>query len=164
MESANPLVKTQELKEPPPKYPITVKCVVASLSEKIPDILKIRDFAHSMNINFMTREYNSTKYSDDRHSVTRLPAFHIYLHNGYQTTFYLNTRPYQIIQEIVQKYEEAKERKRLKRTGHTFYTEVRAYLKAAFRPTGITKMPVGAAAAGQFIGQKCGEIPRKLPV
>ena len=128
----NPLVKTQELAVPP-KYPITVKCVVDSLSEKIPDILKIRDFAHGMNINFTTREYNSKKYSDDRDHITRLPAFHIYFHNGYRSTFYLNTRPYQIIQEIVQEYQEAQERKRLRRTWNTFYTELRAYLKAAFK-------------------------------
>ena len=128
----NPLVKTQELAVPP-KYPITVKCVVDSLSEKIPDILKIRDFAHSMNINFMTREYNSNKYSDDRDHITRLPAFHIYFHNGYRNTFYLNTRPYQIIQELVQEYQEAQERKRIRRTWNTFYTELRTYLKAAFK-------------------------------
>ena len=124
----NPLVKTQELAVPQ-KYPITVKCVVSSLSEKIPDILKIRDFAHSMNINFMTREYNSRKYSDDRDHITRLPAFHIYLHSGYQNTFYLNTRPYQIIQEIVQEYQA----KRIRRTWRTFYTELRAYMKAPFK-------------------------------
>ena len=133
MESANPLVKTQELVAPQLKYPIIVKCVVDSLSEKIPDILKIRDFAHSMNINFMTREYNSRKYSEDRDYITRLPAFHIYFNGGYRNTFFLNTRPYQIIQELVQEYQEAQERKRVRRTWITFYTEIRAYLKAAFK-------------------------------
>lgn len=128
----NPLVKIPEVKEPPQKYPITVKCVVESLSEKIPDILKIRDFAHSMNINFTSREYNSRKYSDDRDNITRIPAFHIYTNGGYKKTFYLNTRPYQIIQEIVQEYEAAQERRR-RRTWHTFYTELRVYLKAAFK-------------------------------
>jgi hypothetical protein len=129
----NPLVKIPELKVPPPKYPIIVKCIVSSLSEKIPDNLKIRDFAHSMNINFMTREYNSRKYSEDRDFITRLPAFHIYVNNGYRNTFFVNTRPYQIIQEIVREYEATQERKRLKRTWHTFYTELRAYLKATFK-------------------------------
>jgi hypothetical protein len=129
----NPLAKIPELKEQPSKYPITVKCVVSSLSEKIPDILKIREFAQSMNINFTTREYNSKKYSDDRDYILVLPAFHIYMNNGYRNTFYLTTRPYQIIQEIVQEYEEAQERRRRRRTWHTFYTELRAYLKAAFK-------------------------------
>jgi len=128
----NPLVKVPEVKEPPQKYPITVKCVVETLSEKIPDILKIREYAHSMNVNFTSREYNSRKYSDDRDRITRLPAFHIYVHNSYRNTFYLNTRPYQIIQEIVEEYKAVQERKR-RRTWHTFYTEVRAYLKAAFK-------------------------------
>ena len=129
----NPLVRVPELVLPKPKYPITVKCIVDSLSDKIPDNLKIRDFAHSMHINFITREYNSRKYSEDRDYVTRLPAFHIYSHNCYRNTFYLNTRPYQIIQEMVQEYEEAQERKRMRRTWHTFYTELRAYLKSAFK-------------------------------
>lgn len=129
----NPLAKIPELKEQPSKYPITVKCVVSSLSEKIPDILKIREFAQNMNINFTTREYNSKKYSDDRDYILVLPAFHIYMNNGYRNTFYLTTRPYQIIQEIVQEYQEAQERKRRRRTWHTFYTELRAYLKAAFK-------------------------------
>ena len=129
----NPLAKIPELKEQPSKYPITVKCVVSSLSEKIPDILKIREFAQNMNINFTTREYNSKKYSDDRDYILVLPAFHIYMNNGYRNTFYLTTRPYQIIQEIVQEYEKAQERRRRRRTWHTFYTELRAYLKAAFK-------------------------------
>jgi hypothetical protein len=129
----NPLIKTQELVVPPPKYPITVKCVVDSLSDKIPENLKIREFSHNMNINFMTREYNSMKYSDDRDYITRLPAFHIYVHGGYRKTFFINTRPYQIIQEIVQEYEEAQERKRLRRTWRTFYTELRTYLKSIFK-------------------------------
>jgi hypothetical protein len=128
----NPLAKIPELKEVS-RYPITVKCVVSSLSEKIPDILKIREFAHSMNINFTTREYNSKKYSDDRDYILVLPAFHIYMHNGYRNTFYLTTRPYQIIQEIVQEYQEAQERKRRRRTWHTFYTELRNFMKAAFK-------------------------------
>lgn len=129
----NPLVRVPEIIVPPPKYPITVKCIVDSLSDKIPDNLKIRDFAHSLNIIFITREYNSRKYSEDRDYVTRLPAFHIYVNSCYRNTFFLNTRPYQIIQEIVQEYEAAQERKRIRRTWRAFYTELREYLKAAFK-------------------------------
>ena len=113
-------------------YPITVKCIVSCLSEKNEEILKVREFSHSVNINFVTREYNSKKFSDDRNNISRLPAFHIYVKTCYINTFYLN-RPYQIIQEVVQEYEEAQERKRLRRTWHTFYTELKDYLKDTFK-------------------------------
>jgi hypothetical protein len=109
-----------------------VKCVVEDLSEKIPDIINIRDYAHSQNVNFMTREYNSTKYSDDRMNITRLPAFHIYMNSNYRTTFYLNTRPYQIIQETVEKYDTQQEKRRLRRSWTTFYTDLKAYIKRVF--------------------------------
>jgi hypothetical protein len=115
--------RNPEFTNPPPKYPIAVKCVVASLSEKNSEILKIRDFANDMNINFVMREYNSKKFSDDRHRITRLPAFHIYVNRGYRNTFYLNTRPCQIIKQIVEE-----EGKKSMRTWHTFYTELRNYI------------------------------------
>jgi hypothetical protein len=122
-----------EVQRPRDTYPITVKCVVSILSENIPDIVKIRNFAHSQNIIFTTREYNSIKFSDDCDHITRLPAFHIYVKNNYRNTFYLNTRPYQIIQDIVSEYEHAQLRKRLRRTWHTFYTELKEYIKITFK-------------------------------
>jgi hypothetical protein len=122
----NPFVKIREAD--PAKYPITVKCVVACLSEKNEEILKVREFSHSVNINFVTREYNSKKFSDDRNYVARLPSFHIYVKHGYRNTFYLN-HACQIIQEIVQEYQTDL----LKRTWHTFYTELRGYLNSTFK-------------------------------
>lgn len=123
-----------------PVYPITVKCVVDSLSEKIDGITKVREYAHSMNIHFMTREYDSKKYSDDRDIITHLPAFHIYVNSSYRNTFYLNTRPYQIIQEIVEKYEASQQRRRNKRTWTSFYTDIRIYVKKLFhRKTAMEK-------------------------
>lgn len=85
-------------------YPITVKCVVDDLSDISKDIIALRDYAHSLNILFVTREYDSRKYSNDRHYIERLPAFHIYVKTSYKRTFYPNTRPYQIIQQTVEKY------------------------------------------------------------
>jgi hypothetical protein len=85
-------------------YPITVKCVVDDLSIITKDLIAIRDYSHSLNIVFVTREYDSSKYSDDRHYIERLPAFHIYVNTTYKKTFYPNTRPYQIIQQTLEKY------------------------------------------------------------
>jgi len=85
-------------------HPITVRCVVDDLSKISKDIQDIRDYSHDLNILFITREYDSAKYSDDRYHIERLPAFHIYVKKSYKKTFYSNTRPYQIIEEIVENY------------------------------------------------------------
>jgi hypothetical protein len=100
----NPLSQMQERTPSVPKHPIMVKCIVASLSDKNDDILKIREYAHIHNIHYTTRLYNSRKFSEDRDIIVRLPAFHIYVKNSYRNTFYLNTRPYQIIHDTVDEY------------------------------------------------------------
>jgi hypothetical protein len=130
MENPIVLLQNQVLPEKD-KYPITVKCVVDCLSDKNKDIIKIRDYAHGENINFITREYNSSKYTDDRMVITRLPAFHIYVNSCYSTTFYLNTRPYQIIEETVAAYKDKLEKKRLRKS-KTWLVYLRALLKKVF--------------------------------
>ena len=126
----NPIVLLQDQPLPQKdKYPITVKCVVDCLSDKNKEIIKIRDYAHGENVNFITREYNSSKYSEDRMVITRLPAFHIYVNSCYRTTFYVNTRPYQIIEETVTEYKDAQEKKRLRKSWLVY---LRALLKKVF--------------------------------
>jgi len=100
----NPIVRAQKTEKV--LYPIMIRCVVDDLSEPIPEILKIKTYVHSLNLTFTMREFNSVKYSDDRNNIKRLPAFHIYEKACYKNTFYLNTRPYQIIQSILDKYKE----------------------------------------------------------
>lgn len=97
----NPIIRIQKV-----NYPIIVKCVVDDLSEINLEILKIKMYIHSLNLTFIMREFNSVKYSDDRNNIKRLPAFHIYEKACYKNTFYLNTRPYQIIQDTLENYKE----------------------------------------------------------
>jgi hypothetical protein len=113
-------------------YPITVKCVVDDLSDKDKDVQKIRDFAQGLNIIFITREYNSSKYSDDRDFIRRLPAFHIYEKTRYKNTFYPNTRPYQIIQDTVNHYLKNQKEKENRRTWRAFFQECVQTLKRVF--------------------------------
>ncbi len=109
-------------------YPITVKCIVDCLSDKIPELPAFREYAHSLNIQFMTREYNSKRYSEDRDIITRLPAFHIYIKKQYRHTFYPNTRPYQIMQDTVAEY-----KKNINtRTWKDLYIDLKKYLSAVF--------------------------------
>ncbi len=135
----NPLAKP-----PPPKkpeiYPITVKCIVDCLSDTDPDIVTFRDYAHSLNINFLTREYDSRKYSEDRDYITRLPAFHIYVKKQYRETFYPNTRPYQIMQNAVEAYKIKQHERLNRRTWVGYYREMKIRLVALFhRKTAMEK-------------------------
>jgi hypothetical protein len=113
-------------------YPITVKCVVDDLSDKNKDVQKIREYAQSLNIIFITREYNSIKYSEDRDFIRHLPAFHIYEKTYYRNTFYPNTRPYQIIQDTVNQYLEKLKKKENRRTWKAFFQEYIQTLKKVF--------------------------------
>jgi len=116
----------------PEVYPITVKCVVDCLSDNNPDIVRFRDYAHSLNINFLTREYDSIKYSEDRDYITRLPAFHIYAKKHYRETFYPNTRPYQIMQNAVESYKIKQSERANRRTWVAFYRDLKTRLAALF--------------------------------
>ena len=139
----NPLNPKVPQRKPEP-YPITVKCIVDCISDADPQLLPFREYAHSLNINFVMREYDSWKYSDDRHNIRKLPAFHIYIKKTYRDTFYPNTRPYQIMQEAVEAYK-IKEQKRLnKRTWTSFYTDLKSRLAALFhRKTAMEKYNEG---------------------
>ena len=135
----NPLTpKPLPKKEP---YPITVKCIVDCISEVDPQLLPFREYAHSLNINFVTREYDSSRYSADRDIITRLPAFHIYIKKQYKETFYPNTRPYQIMQDTVEAYKIKQNIK--KKTWTSFYTDLKARIAALFRRTAMEKYNEG---------------------
>ena len=72
--------------------------VVASKeqSEPIPDI---ENYIEDRDIPFHIREFDSWKYSHDRHNISRLPAFHIYHGSIYIKTFYPDEKYQQIIEE-----------------------------------------------------------------
>ena len=129
--------------KPPKKiehYPITVKCVVDCLSDNDPDIVIFRNYAHSLNINFQTREYDSRKWSEDRDIITRLPAFHIYVNKHYRETFYPNTRPYQIMYDTVEAYKVRQHERGSRRTWVAFYRDVKKHIATLFhRKTAMEK-------------------------
>lgn len=85
--------------------PVTVICVVDDLAEKNDIILNMRKFCKENRVNFHIRLFNSTKYSDDRHNIYRLPAFHVTIKKNYLRTFYPNTRPYQHVLECIDIYD-----------------------------------------------------------
>jgi hypothetical protein len=90
---------------PPERYPIIVTCIVEHMDDSnMPEIRAIRDHVNASNAFFITRVYNPEGYSDDCNYVKSLPAFHVHIKRGYATTFYLNTRPLQVVNESIQEY------------------------------------------------------------
>lgn len=106
MSHSNPVIdirlKQQQERKKKLEYPVRVCCVVDNLSDSNGDILKIKAHAHNSGATFVTRVYDSRKYSDDCYQITRLPAFHIYISGSYNRTFYPNTRPLQHIDESIE--------------------------------------------------------------
>jgi hypothetical protein len=93
------------------QYPIKIYCIVDDLSDASRDTLirQIKEHALQSKVIFTTRLYDSTKYSNDRDVITRLPAFHVYIKKGYNRTFYANTRPLDHINECVGLYLKSEE-------------------------------------------------------
>jgi hypothetical protein len=94
-------------------YPIKIYCIVDDLSDASRNTLirKIKDHALQSKVIFTTRLYDSTKYSNDRDVITRLPAFHVHIRNIYNRTFYANTRPLDHINECIALYLKSEDEK-----------------------------------------------------
>jgi hypothetical protein len=92
---------------------VKICCIVDELPDANDESIKrIRDYCLDKNVIFETRVYDSYKYTNDRHFIRILPAFHLYVYNVYERTFYPNTRPYQHINEGIQLYIDKIEKKR----------------------------------------------------
>ena len=74
-------------------------CQVVGSGEENELIPEIADYIQDRDIPFDLREFDSWKYSHDRHNISRLPAFHIYHGSIYLKTFYPNEKYQQIIEE-----------------------------------------------------------------
>jgi len=113
------------------QYPVKIYCIVDDLSDASRDTIvkQIRDHALQSNVIFSTRLYDSQKYSNDRDVITRLPAFHVYIHKGYNRTFYSNTRPLDHINECVALYLKEEKEKVLRRARWLrFYERCKSFL------------------------------------
>ena len=135
MIQVNPVIEKQELNKQKPKlpeYPVRICCVVDDLSEasRFTLLKEIKEYAHSSGAIYMTREYDSSKYSDDRSKIIKLPAFHVYIKGAYNRTFYPNTRPLQHIDESVEiciRWEEKKEERR--NMWKNWYNTIKLWIK-----------------------------------
>lgn len=88
------------------KYPIEICCVVEDHAYIDTDIEMVNEYTCNLGLKFKLREYDTWKYSDDRNSITSLPAFHIYFGDGYVDTFYPGEKIFNSIDECVKNYEQ----------------------------------------------------------
>lgn len=97
------------------KSKMRVCCVVANYSDMREDkaIQEVFEYTSRIGVTFAFREYNSSKYSDDRDIITRLPAFHIYFGNCYFETFYPDSKILGDLDTCIEEYEKRKRESRV---------------------------------------------------
>lgn len=85
------------------KYPIRLWCILKNHEQlEDPTMKAVRKHATDSGIIIHTRLFDSSKYVHDRDDIERLPAFHLYINKLYTDTFYLDNKPYEIIDRAVQ--------------------------------------------------------------
>ena len=119
---------------------IYVECIVYELSD-FDEILKnIRTQCQALNLMFITRKFNSTKYSNDRNYITKLPAFHIHIKDQYRNTFFLNPDPINLIKMEMSLYaDKLKEQKRLIEERDKYFSDlwnrITFYFRCRIKPS-----------------------------
>lgn len=101
--------------ETPFKYPFKVTCVVPYVDElnRYPCFEIVKQFCQANRIAFSAREYNSTRYDEDCHYISRMPAFHFYGKSSeLWGTYFTDTNIIQKIQDEIVCYKQQQERKR----------------------------------------------------
>jgi hypothetical protein len=58
------------------------------VKEIVSPVSYIESLCNRNGFNFETRKYSSKLFSDDRHCIRSLPAYHIYINNNYYDTIY----------------------------------------------------------------------------
>jgi len=125
--------------KPTPKVfsDLHIECIVYELSD-FDDILKqIRTKCQELNIMFMTRKFNSNKYSNDRHYIIKLPALHIFINEQYRNTIFPEydiSKMINIIKLELSVYnDKIKERQRKKEERKKYYANLYEYISSFFR-------------------------------
>lgn len=96
------------------KYPFKVTCVVSYVDEldRHPAFKIVKQFCQANRVPFSAREYNSTRYDEDCHYISQLPAFHIYSKGELCGTYFTDDNIIQKIQDEIVCYKQEQERKR----------------------------------------------------
>ena len=92
-----------------PSHPTRVCCVVDDEDFDAAKVAFVQTHCEELGIQYSLREYDSRKYSDDKHNITRLPAFHIYYKISYIGTYYLADPLLEIIDMNIEKVKKKEE-------------------------------------------------------
>lgn len=72
------------------------------------NMTKIEEYCLINSINFLTRNYDSSRYEEDRDEISQLPAYHIYCNNQhYKTMFPSNDYKFIINNAIIKSKEKS---------------------------------------------------------
>jgi hypothetical protein len=125
------ILHTKPVKKEKEYINVKIQLIVYDLSDSNDEVIKnIKSYTLSKNMIFETRRFNSYKHSNDRHYIRSLPAFHLYVNNIYERTFYPNTRPFQHVNEGLEIYmEKIKNKKKNKEDWNKFYANIRFNLR-----------------------------------
>lgn len=94
--------------------PIHICCVLDDHDDYTnPVVQAVRNYCIKKNVLFTSRLYDSSKYGCDREYIEQLPAFHIFMKQLYQKTYYTYGRPLQNVDDMIDLYTKTLEAKRL---------------------------------------------------
>ena len=127
-------IRTAKSKPKPKQYSeIRVECIVYQLSD-FDEILKnIRNKCHELDVLFTTRKFNSSKYSNDRNEIKKLPAFHIYIGDQYKNTINPDNDTIKNIKMELALYNDKLERKKRKKLEREiYYSDLYNWFRSCF--------------------------------
>jgi hypothetical protein len=131
------LKKTKIIHKPIVFSDLHVECIVYELSDFDEVLKQIRSECQKLNIIFMTRKFNSNKYSNDRNYITQLPALHIHVNEQYRNTIFPKHDPINIIKIIKMELsiynDKLKEKIRKKEERKIYYDELYVWVTSFFR-------------------------------
>ena len=112
-------------------HPMKVTCIIDRKERFIDTTFNVVEtHCNDIGIQYEIRGFQSSKYSDDRYNITKLPAFHIYTDGLYETTFYTND---DVIEMIDCYFEKMKEKEKKRREAHEAWKNYFQLPKKLFR-------------------------------
>ena len=80
---------------------IRITCVSAYPTQ----IKLMKEFCEKVKFKFKSRDYDADTYFNDREYIERLPAYHLYINNVHETTFYPGKHIYKEIEDTISDYQ-----------------------------------------------------------
>jgi hypothetical protein len=125
-------------------HPMRITCVIDTNENFIDSVFNIVEtHCDDMDIEYDIRFFESSKYSDDRKNISKLPAFHIYLFGLYETTFYAKDDVIEMIDIHFEKMNMKKQKVKARRDAWNKYFQLpkKVFHFVSSHPTESNPMP-----------------------